>query len=250
MHKVWDEIVIANRKPTVQPNINFDEIIGSVIATGPFYCYVIDFYDMSISNISSGFHSAHGIEPDKIKTISDILALIHPDDMEFVSKAEKKVLTFMYDVLKPENFTRYKGAYNFRFKKADGSYGLFNHQSLVLTTDENGNFIKSLNIHTDISHITTKNNYKISLLGLMGEPSYVNIDVLDKKTKPSSGNFFSKRETEVVCLMAAGYQTKEIAQKLRISVDTVKTHRKKIFLKSGCKNMAELTARSTIEGWI
>jgi DNA-binding CsgD family transcriptional regulator len=250
MHKVWEEIVIANRKPTAQPSVNFDDIISSIITTGPFYYYIIDFYDKSISHISPGFYSAHGIEPEKVKTINDILALIHPDDMEYVSKAEKKALTFMYDVLKPEKFTRYKSSYNFRFKKADGGYGLFNHQALILTIDENENFIKSLNIHTDISHITTKNNYQAALLGLMGEPSHLNIDVLDDRTKLTSENLFSKRETEIVCLMAAGWQTKEIAQKLRISVDTVKTHRKKILLKSKCKNMAELAARSAIEGWI
>ncbi len=250
MHQVWGDLMIADRRPTDLPKLNFDEIISSIFTTGPCYHYVIDFYDMSISNMSQGFVEAHGIAPQEIKNINDILSLIHPEDIDYVSKAEKKTLGYMYDTLAAEKFTRYKASYNFRFKKADGSYGMFNHQSLILTMDENNNFIKSLNIHTDISHITDKNNYKTSLIGLMGEPSFLNMDVLDDKAKVTSENSFSKREIEIVSLIATGFQTKEIAEKLDIALDTVKAHRKNILAKSGCKNMAELTAKSISGGWI
>lgn len=250
MHQVWGDLMIADRRPTDLPQLNFDEIISSVFSIGPCYHYIIDFYDMSIANMSSGFFEAHGIASQKIKNINDILALIHPDDMDFVSKAEKKTLGYIYDVLGADKFTRYKASYNFRFRKADGSYGLFNHQSLILTMDKNNNFIKSLNIHTDISHLTEKNNYKTSLIGLMGEPSFLNMDVLDDRSKLTSENSFSKRELEIVSLIAAGCQTKEIAEKLNIALDTVKAHRKNILVKSGCKNMAELTAKSISGGWI
>jgi DNA-binding CsgD family transcriptional regulator len=250
MHQVWDGLMIANRKPTDLPQLKFDEIISSIFTTGPCYHYVIDFYDMSISNMSPGFFDAHGIAPEEIKNINDILSLIHPEDMEFVSKAEKRTLDYIYNTLGAEKFTRYKASYNFRFKKADGSYGLFNHQSLILTMDKNNNFIKSLNIHTDISHLTDKNNFKASLIGLLGEPSFLNLDVLDDQAKVAVENSFSKREIEIVSLIAEGYQTKEIATKLNIALDTVKAHRKNILVKSGCKNMAELTAKSTSEGWI
>jgi DNA-binding CsgD family transcriptional regulator len=250
MHRVWNNLRIANRRPTDLPQLNFDEIISAVFSIGPCYYYIIDFYDMSIENMSSGFFDAHGIASQEIKNINDILSLIHADDMDFVSKAEKKMLGYIYDTLGTEKFTRYKASYNFRFKKADGSYGLFNHQSLILTMDENNNFIKSLNIHTDISHLTDKNNYKVSLIGLMGEPSFLNMEVLDDRVKPALENSFSKREIEIISLIAAGYQTKEIAEKLNIALDTVKAHRKNILVKSGCKNMAELTAKSISEGWI
>lgn len=250
MHQVWSNLMIANRKPTDLPQLNFNEIVSSVFSIGPCYHYVIDFYDMSIENMSSGFSDAHGIPAQEIKKINDILSLIHAEDIDFVSKAEKKTLGYIYDTLGKEKFTRYKASYNLRFRKADGSYGLFNHQSLILTMDENNNFIKSLNIHTDISHLIDKNNYKVSLIGLMGEPSFLDIDVWDDRVKPTLPNSFSKREIEIVRLIAAGCQTKEIAEKLNIAPDTVKAHRKNILMKSGCKNMAELTAKSISEGWI
>lgn len=250
MHDVWSNLIIANRRPTDLPQLNFDEIISSVFSTGPCYHYIIDFYDMSITNMSAGFFDAHGVVPEEIKNINDILSLIHAEDIDFVSKAEKKTLGYIYDTLGPEKFTRYKASYNLRFRKADGSYGLFNHQSLILTMDENNNFIKSLNIHTDVSHLTDKNNFKASLIGLMGEPSFLNMEVLDDRERLTLESSFSKREIEIISLIAAGSQTKEIAKKLNIALDTVKAHRKNILVKAGCKNMAELTAKSISEGWI
>lgn len=250
MHKTWDSLLIVNRRPTDLPVLDFDEILSTIFAVGSFYYYIIDFFDMSISNISSGFAEAHGLNPGNIHNINDILSLIHPDDMEFVSHAEKKAYDFLYKQLGPEKFTRCKVSYNFRFKTADG-YRLFNHQALILTTDENNNFIKSLNIHTDISHLAQKNNYKFSVIGLGGEPSYLNMDVYETESANSPADkLFSKRELEVIALIAKGYGSARIAASLCISVDTVKTHRKNILGKSGCKNASELIAMSMSEGWI
>jgi DNA-binding CsgD family transcriptional regulator len=255
MHQVWDNVIFENRNPTILPNVDFEEVASSVFSIGPFYYYIIDFYDQaSISNISSGFTDIHGIDIRDIKNINDILSLIHPDDIDFVSQAEAKSIGLIHNNIGVEKFTRYKFSYNFRFKVADGSYKMFNHQSLILTMDENNNFIKSLNIHTNIHHLTKKNNYKCSLLGLGGEPSYINIDVFHEQDsinpEQESENTFTKREIEVIRLISDGLSTKEIGEKLFISTDTVETHRKKILRKSGCKNAAELVARSMSEGWI
>ncbi len=253
MYNVWDGLVKVDRKPTGLPSINFDEILSSVFASGPFYFYVIDFFNMGVSNISKGFKEAHGIEPEEIKSITDILNLVHPDDMDHVAKAEKKAFDLIYNSIGVDKITRYKECYNFRFKTADGSYQLYNHQSIILTVDEHGNFIKSLNIHTNISHLATKNNNKFSLIGLAGEPSYLNLDIYDEGDLPKNqlaNNVFSKREIEIIRLIAEGFETKEITEKLFISVDTVKTHRKNILKKAGCKNSAELVARAISESWI
>jgi DNA-binding CsgD family transcriptional regulator len=253
LHAVWDELVTVDRRRTELPALKFDEIVSSIFTTGPFYYYVIDFFDMSISNISSGFAESHGIDPSAITTINDILALIHPDDMDHVSKAEKKGGDVLYNSIGVDKITRYKHSYNFRFKTSKGNYELFNHQSIILTVDENGNFIKSLNIHTNISHITKMNNYKVSLIGLAGEPSILNLDVNDgpgAPASPVSDNLFSKRELEILKLLSEGNETKEIANKLFIAKETVKSHRKNILRKSQCRNTAELVARSISEGWI
>lgn len=253
MYEVWKLVKMEGSYADLS-TVKFDEIVSSVFSVGPYYYYVIDFTDMSLSHLSSGFEEIHGLKVEQAKTINDILNLAHPDDMGFVSQAEEKALKFIIETIGADKFTRYKGSYNFRMLTADGSYQLFNHQALVLRMDENNKFIKSLNIHTNISHLTKKNNYKFSLIGLAGEPSYLNLSVYD--LQPGIGkndfpeNVFTKRELEIVKLLAEGFNTKSIAKKLFISPTTAETHRKNILRKSGCENSVKLIARSISEGWI
>lgn len=54
-------------------------------------------------------------------------------------------------------------------------------------------------------------------------------------------DLLSKREKEVLRMMFDGFTNKEIAQKLFISFETVKSHRKNILLKTGSKNTAALS---------
>ncbi|MFZ4101978.1 MAG: response regulator [Sphingobacterium thalpophilum] len=58
----------------------------------------------------------------------------------------------------------------------------------------------------------------------------------EKQEKP----FFSKREIEILKLLAKGHTTKEISFMLYISFNTVQTHRKNLLRKSKCQNTIEL----------
>lgn len=254
MKKIWDNLVNDKRRPTSLPNINFNEILSAVFALGPFYHYVIDFYDLSISNFSKGFEEAHGVKPTQISTVNDIINLTHPDDLSFVVKAEKTATNFFAHTLGMDKITRYKVSYNLRMKTASGNFQMFNHQSLILNVDEKGNFAKSLNIHTNIDHLTKTNNQKISLISISDLPSYLNMDVFDNRIQcplqPLSLMKFSSREMQIIKMLAEGFNTKSIAEMLFISVDTVKTHRKNILKKGGCKNALELISKGLSEGWI
>ena len=50
----------------------------------------------------------------------------------------------------------------------------------------------------------------------------------------------SDRELEILELLLLGLSNKEVAKKMNISFHTVRTHRKNIFKKLGCKNIVEL----------
>jgi len=66
----------------------------------------------------------------------------------------------------------------------------------------------------------------------------------EEKAKPDekqNAGILSKREKEVLRLMFDGLTNKEIADKLFISFETVKSHRKNILQKTGSKNTAALT---------
>jgi hypothetical protein len=56
----------------------------------------------------------------------------------------------------------------------------------------------------------------------------------------SQGNIFSKREFEIITLIASGFESEQIAEKLFLSVHTVNTHRRNILEKSGKSRMSDL----------
>lgn len=249
LHKVWESSKehITRRNVDLE-KIDLDNLVASVFSNGPFYFYIVDFFDMKIKYMSPLVKDHHGLDPEQA-TFQDILDQIHPDDMDFVAKAEKIVWDMLYNKLGNDRNQKYKMSYCFRFRTTNGSYQLYNHQSLILTVDENGGLAKSLNIHTNISHLANTNNFKMSAIGMLGEPSYLNIGVLESKPLPAAQEaLFTKRETEIIKLMSDGLTSEEIANRLFIANATVTTHRKNIMSKSGCRNVAQLVTKCIMQG--
>jgi DNA-binding CsgD family transcriptional regulator len=250
LHSVWDNAAdIITRVNVPVSKYFFDDLAASIFCPGPFYFYIVDFFDRKIKFMNPNIKDVLGLDPE-IAQFDDIIARIHPDDMNFVATAEYTVLNYLYKKIDREKVTRYKMSYCFRFKVGDGSYQLFQHQAILLSTDDQGKFSNSLNIHSNISHITSQNNYKVSLIGLMDEPSYMNMDVFQpEKIEATDEPLFTSREREIIRLMSQGLKTKAIAAKLGIALHTALTHRKNIMSKSRCSNTAELIAMCIRNGW-
>jgi len=227
-----------------------DEIIANVFSNGPFYFYIIDFFDMKIKYISGSVKELIGLEPETV-TFQNILSKIHPEDMPHVTKSEALLWETIFNKIGRDILKNCKTSYCFRVQTADGSYQLFNHQTIMLTSDEKGNIGKSLNIHTNISHLTQKNNFNVSIIGMFGKPSYLNINLNESKPMPNKTvSAFSKREIEIIRLMSEGLTNIEIADALCIAHNTVKNHRKNILQKANCKNIGDLIAKCITEGLI
>lgn len=244
LYDVWNPNRIA--KDNTPYRISFDDLTNSIISTGTFYFYIIDFFDMTLSHVSPAIEEIHGFNPQTV-VFNDILGAIHPDDIDFVTKAEAIATDFFYQKLGHEKMMSYKTSYCFRFRLKNGEFALFNHQSLMLSMDENGGLGKSLNIHTRIDHLSNFNTRKISFVGLNGEPSFLNLS-LDGGNKEIKE--FSKREIDIIKLISNGLSNAEIAEKLFISALTVKKHRNNILAKSDSKNTAQLVRNCILQGII
>jgi two-component system, NarL family, nitrate/nitrite response regulator NarL len=74
---------------------------------------------------------------------------------------------------------------------------------------------------------------------------------LRRAAKRPDGDFLAltKREKQVVKLIAAERTTQEIADRLNLSPATVETHRKNIFHKLDCRNAAGLVKYAVERGW-
>lgn len=70
------------------------------------------------------------------------------------------------------------------------------------------------------------------------------------EAEDEEGYELSERETEVLVLLARGCSSKEIADKLNISVHTVNTHRKNITRKTGIKSVAGLAVYALLHNLV
>ncbi|KAA0990170.1 response regulator transcription factor [Dyadobacter aurulentus] len=66
-------------------------------------------------------------------------------------------------------------------------------------------------------------------------------EVTESQPAPTSRDFLSKREIEILRLVASEYSTNRIASELFISGKTVESHRRNLFQKLGVKNSVGLT---------
>jgi DNA-binding CsgD family transcriptional regulator len=244
LQDVWDNTQKRAVENTYFPLLKFEDITSKIISLGPFYYYIIDFYDMSLSHVSQSIRDIHGLDPAKV-TFQDILGTIHPEDVPYVQNTERAIADFYYSKLTSEQLLKYKMNYSFRSKMADGTYALLNHQAILLTLDTNGGFGKSLNIHTRIDHISPANNFKFSLIGLDNEPSFMNMSL--KENMPLE---LSKREIEIVRMLGEGMDSSQIAEQLFISPKTVKKHRSNILNKLNVKNTSQAVKEAMIAGLI
>jgi DNA-binding NarL/FixJ family response regulator len=113
--------------------------------------------------------------------------------------------------------------------------------------DKLENMIKGIQQIKNGKYWFKRDTMEIALRQLLIAPNYVPTDNFGK-TERALG--LTKREKMLVVLIAQGGQNKEIAEKLNISVNTVKTHIYSIFRKTNCRNRVELikwSAESEVE---
>jgi DNA-binding CsgD family transcriptional regulator/N-acetylneuraminic acid mutarotase len=67
---------------------------------------------------------------------------------------------------------------------------------------------------------------------------------------PEYGESLSEREIELLQLVATGVTNREVAQRLSISVNTVKVHLRNVYAKLGAESRTEATMIAVREGWV
>jgi DNA-binding NarL/FixJ family response regulator len=82
----------------------------------------------------------------------------------------------------------------------------------------------------------------IAIKEVMDGKKHLGFDVSEilKKDVYANNTILTRRETEVLTLIADGFTNQEIAEKAFISTHTVDSHRKNLLLKLSAKNTAEL----------
>ena len=227
-----------------------DKRLGAILCPGPFYYYIFNHANHKFDYFSQGLEKIMGLKLEDT-SLATFLERVHPNDLEFMRKCEKLAGNFMFETIHKNQIPDYKVCYSYLMKDKESNYRLIYQQTIVVSMDIEGRISKVLGVHTDISHLVEKNNYKISFIGLNGQPTYLAQDVLNNgHPQKLSNNPLSKREIEIVRLLADGNDTKAIADQLKIAPGTVNVHRRNALKKTNCKNVAHLVAKCIRSGWV
>ena len=180
--------------------------------------------------------------------MQDIIELIHPDDMDFVIRAEQTILERMQGAGINE-LLQLKTSYCFRMRIADGNYHIFHLQTVYLTVDEHGQAGTALHIHTDMHYILQSNKQTIVMKGIGSNHRFEEIDLSAGSARQpllvvdNALVRLSPREKEVLRLLSKGFSSQEISEKLFISKQTVLVHRRNLLRKTAAPNTAFLIDR-------
>jgi DNA-binding CsgD family transcriptional regulator len=147
-----------------------------------------------------------------------------------------------------EKLLKYKVRYDIRFRKNNGDYARILYQGILLEHDDKGKFLRTLSVHSDITYLKQEGKPVLSFIGMDGEPSYC--DVASKNIFIESKQELTRREKQVLKLLIEGKLSKEISSILKISKQTVDTHRKNMLHKNNLSSTGELIGKAIKNGWI
>lgn len=220
--------------------------LWSFFLIGDSYYFIINHHSLMIEFVSNEVEEVMGYPPSEF----DILFMngkLHPDDRPWFLAIGNGIVDF-FSQLPVEKFLKYKVRYDIRFRKKNGDYARILYQGILLEHDENGKFLRTLSVHTDITYLKQEGRPVLSFIGMDGEPSYR--DVVSNSVFVESKEELTRREKQVLKLLIEGKLSKEISRILKISKQTVDTHRKNMLHKKDLKNTGELIGKAIRYGWI
>ena len=141
-----------------------------------------------------------------------------------------------------QDYRDYSFSFNYRIKTKNGAYLSMLQRSTFFVDDITASPLAAVGFITDITHfkegtkiiftieITDRNFNTLSKIPLFKQ-TYFPDKISDT---------LSKREIQILQFMREGFNSREIAEKLFISVNTIHNHRKNMLAKTSAKNTAEL----------
>lgn len=197
--------------------------------------FIVDVFKARYDFASGNFSTLFGYHPTDIKTIrkqGDLLEeRIHPDSRIQLREYQIEHGQFIYS-LPPEEQNDYQQIFQYRMLNANGQYVNVISRHQVIEKDLNGKawLIRGM---IDIAPDQTLSE-KVKRTVLNRKTGEILTSLLIPAEKQ-----LTHREKEILLLIRQGFLSKEIADKLNLSIYTVNNHRKNILAKLNVDNVME-----------
>ena len=159
----------------------------------------------------------------------NIEKLVHPDDLEVVRRIDKKVWEFLDTIPKEEKLT-YKYIYEMRVLDR-GKYVRMIYQMRILAFKDD-NFL-GMGIIDLAPEQSTNTSVRFQIKNCLTD------EIVPFAVESATDTLLTPREREILALAKEGMFSKEISEKLNISIHTVNRHRQNILEKLQVDNMIE-----------
>jgi DNA-binding CsgD family transcriptional regulator len=195
---------------------------------------VIDLFKRQYAFLQSRFLPMLGVNVDSVMREGPraLYELMHPDDIPTVLDTLHRGNEFILN-LPPEHKKFYKIIYDFRLRTQKGDYIRFIQQLVPLELDGRGNIWLMLMVNDTVSDRSDDAPPQRKVVHMQTGKEVVFTEEEDRQSR------LTKREIEVLELLARGLPSKRIADVLYLSVNTVNNHRRNILEKTCTENTAE-----------
>ena len=226
--------------------LEFYKKLWNLFIIGDSYYFILNHNNLQFDLLSNEVENVLGYNPSEC-TFEFMAGKVHPDDQPWYISFGHRIIEF-FSQLPAEKLMRYKLRYDLRYKKKNGDYARILYQGVVIENDNEGRLLRSFAVHTDITYLKNEGKPVLSLIGMGGEPSFVDVGVenmfIERKEE------FTRREKQILTLLIEGKLSKEIGRVLHISKQTVDTHRKNMLHKKNLSTTGELVGKSIRYGWV
>lgn len=174
-----------------------------------------------------------GIEPGKLSP-ADFYAAVHPGDQDKLFWVNSQLLKTGGEIFISEKGSALM-SFTLRLRNYSGDYVKYLGQNYIFYSAAPSKAVYGLRVLSNIEWCHMKDNYFHQYLGadisLFRFPDEYLLKIVQ---------LYTNRELEILKLIESGLSSKEIANKLFLSVHTVNTHRSNILAKSGKDQISDL----------
>jgi len=172
----------------------------------------------------------------------------HPDDRSILCKeALPDMLTFFSEV-PVQGFSEYKFTFNHRYIRKDGSASQFLQEGSITYSETEQLPVLNLKVFTEIGDIRVDDAIVLIISRYSGEIGFQKVFM--KVYGDFAGSVLSLREREIIKLCLEGLSSKMIAEKLNLSIHTVKNHKRNCMEKTLTHNITELINLCYLNRWL
>ena len=139
-------------------------------------------------------------------------------------------------------------SFNHRYVFPNGKVSQFLHKGKIEFNEEKKLPQLSLRIFTELGEMKTDDSIHVTISSFTEESGLR--DVFSQTYFPINNTFLSSRELEIIRFCEKGFTSKMIAEKLKLSIHTVKNHKRNSMAKTSTHNITQLIHYCIRNNWL